>query len=156
MLSTFPMTQLTRTNATNQAFKNLVAQLDQELAIRDGDDHAFYDQYNKIDAINYVVLAHQGEEAISCGAIKAYDHRTAEIKRMYTKESHRGQGIATLVLNELEAWAKELGYKRCILETGIQQPEAIRLYEKNDYQRISNYGQYAGVETSYCFEKRLV
>ncbi|WP_407644578.1 hypothetical protein [Croceimicrobium hydrocarbonivorans] len=42
-----------------------------------------------------------------------------------------------------------------ILETGINQPEAIRLYEKNGYQRIPNYPPYEGVETSYCFEKVL-
>lgn len=49
--------------------------------------------------------------------------------------------------------AAELSYKRCILETGKKQPEAIRLYEKNGYKIIPNYGQYAGVQNSICFEK---
>jgi putative acetyltransferase len=59
------------------------------------------------------------------------------------------------VLAELEAWAAELGYPKCVLETGKRQPEAIALYEKQGYQRISNYGQYIGVENSVCFEKVL-
>ena len=72
---------------------------------------------------------------------------------MYVPLNRRGQGIASLVLKELEKWAKELGYKKCILETGLKQPEAIRLYEKNGYKSIPNYGQYSGVENSVCYEK---
>jgi putative acetyltransferase len=59
------------------------------------------------------------------------------------------------VLSELESWAAELGYPKCVLETGKRQPEAIALYEKQGYQRIPNYGQYIGVENSVCFEKVL-
>ncbi len=78
-----------------------------------------------------------------------------EVKRMYTVPTHRGKGLASQVLNELEKWAGELSYKSCLLETGIKQPEAIRLYQKNGYRIIPNYGQYAGVENSVCFEKHL-
>jgi putative acetyltransferase len=53
----------------------------------------------------------------------------------------------------LETWASELSFEKCILETGKRQPEAIRLYEKNGYKRIPNYGQYAQIENSVCFEK---
>jgi hypothetical protein len=59
------------------------------------------------------------------------------------------------VLRELETWAGELHYTSCLLETGLKQPEAIRLYEKNGYALIPNYGQYAGVDNSVCFEKVL-
>jgi putative acetyltransferase len=75
---------------------------------------------------------------------------------MYVKEDKRGKGIASLVLQDLEKWCIELKFEKCILETGLAQPEAISLYTKNNYQRIPNYGQYEQVETSVCFEKRLV
>ena len=78
-----------------------------------------------------------------------------EIKRMYTSPESRGKGIASSVLSELEGWASELSYEKCILETGKKQPEAIGLYEKNGYKTIPNYGQYAGIENSLCFEKHL-
>jgi GNAT superfamily N-acetyltransferase len=74
---------------------------------------------------------------------------------MYVPPEQRGKRIASVVLNELENWARELGYKKCILETGEKQPEAIGLYRKNNYSRIKNYGQYAEVESSLCFEKEL-
>jgi putative acetyltransferase len=149
------MITLTRTDSANPDFRTLIAALDKDLAIRDGDDHAFYAQYNKVDLIKHVVLAYDGSEAVGCGAVKEYAPGTMEIKRMYVPPAKRGQGIAFLVLNELEVWAREMKYTTCILETGLAQPEAIALYKKNAYTIIPNYGQYAGVENSVCFEKRL-
>ncbi len=145
-----------RSDSDNADFKALVKLLDLELAKRDGDDHSFYAQYNKIDKIKHVVLFYENGSPIACGAIKEFGSDTMEIKRMYTITEFRGKGIASIVLRELETWAAEMGYKRCILETGKKQPEAISLYFKNGYQPISNYGQYAGIENSVCFEKNLI
>jgi GNAT superfamily N-acetyltransferase len=150
------MIKTIRTNSDNPDFIQLVKHLDADLAERDGKDHSFYAQFNKIDKIKHVVLAYENEEPIACGAIKEYAPGTMEVKRMYTSPENRGKGIASEVLRELENWASELSYERCILETGKKQPEAIRLYEKNGYRVISNYGQYAGIENSLCFEKQLV
>jgi len=74
---------------------------------------------------------------------------------MYTTPTASSRGMVSKVLKELENWAGELLYKRCILETGKEQPEAIRLYDNNGYKIIPNYIQYAGVENSVCFEKLL-
>lgn len=149
------MIEIIRTNSDNQDFINLVKLLDEELAVRDGSEHSFYAQYNRIDKIKYAIVAYEDDKPVSCGAIKEYEHGTMEVKRMYTLPEYRGKGIATLLLNDLEKWVKELGYKKCILETGKKQPEAIALYTKNGYKLISNYGQYAGVNNSVCFEKEM-
>ncbi|MFN0188468.1 MAG: GNAT family N-acetyltransferase [Bacteroidia bacterium] len=147
---------LKRTDSNNPHFQLLVRDLDLELKIRDGEDHAFYAQYNKSDSIKFVVVAFENEEAIGCGAIKEWDSQTMEVKRMFVPLEYRGKGIASFVLKDLEKWATELGYKKCILETGEKQPEAIQLYSKNNYNLTPNYGQYAGVEASKCFEKNLL
>ncbi len=149
------MIEIERTDASNPQFKALVKLLDAELAVRDGEDHSFYDQFNQLDTIKNVVLGYENGQAIACGAIKKYDDQAMEVKRMYSLPSARGHGVATVLLEALETWALELGFSQCILETGVKQPEAIRLYEKNGYHRIPNYGQYAGVETSLCFDKQL-
>jgi len=150
------MIQLERTNSDNVDFRKLVTELDKDLAVRDGDDHAFYSQFNKIDTIKHVIVARIGDDVVGCGAIKSYDDSTMEVKRMFTDPSFRGKGIAAIILNELENWSRELKMKRCILETGIKQHEAIALYKKCDYVIIPNYGQYEGVENSFCFEKQLI
>ena len=144
-----------RTDSDNEAFRRLVAELDADLAIRDGADNAFYSQFNKINAIKHAIVAYENELAVGCGAIKEYTPGIAEVKRMYVLPAMRGKGVAITILQALEAWAKELQYNACILETGKRQPEAISLYQKAGYDRIPNYGQYEGVANSVCFEKKL-
>ena len=144
-----------KTDSAHPDFIALVTCLDADLAERDGTEHSFYDQFNKINNIRHVVVAYENGTPVGCGALKEYAPGIIEVKRMYTPPEYRGRGIAATVLAALETWAGEMGYQTCILETGKKQPEAIRLYEKNGYRRMPNYGQYAAVENSVCFEKRL-
>lgn len=129
--------------------------LDDELRIRDGADHPFYAQFNKLDAIRHVVVAYTDNVAVGCGAFRQYSVDTAEIKRMFVRPVFRGQGIALLILSNLESWASEQDYTQCVLETGYNQPEAIALYNKAGYHQIPNYGPYAGVANSICFRKKI-
>jgi len=149
------MLNIKRTDSSHKDFINLVRHLDEDLKIRDGDEHAFYDQFNKIQNLQYCLVAYQDETPISCGAIKPFDEQTMEVKRMYVLPKYRGKGIAAKILIELELWAKQLNFSKCILETGLKQPEAIALYKKSGYQITENYGQYKGIENSVCFMKNL-
>jgi putative acetyltransferase len=148
------MIRLLRTDSTNTDFQKLVKFLDAFLAERDGDDHAFYDQYNKTDTIKHVVVAYQDERPVGCGAFKEYEPGIAEIKRMFVPKENRGLGIATSILKELEQWASEEGFTTCILET-VKDSDAVFLYSKNGYTMIPNYGQYTGMDKSACMEKKL-
>lgn len=149
------MINLIRTDSSNAAFSRLVKELDAYLAITDGEEHGFYNQFNNIDILKHVILAFENDEPIACGAIKAYDTEAMEIKRMYVAPACRGRGVAQTILRELETWAKESGYHKTILETGKRQTEAVALYKKCGYAITPNYGQYAGVANSICFEKKL-
>jgi putative acetyltransferase len=149
------MITIVRANSDHRDFIKLVKLLDAYLSVIDGEEHSFYAQYNKIDKIRHVVLAYENDKPVGCGAIKEYEPGTMEIKRMYVSPGCRNKGIATKILTELEIWAGEMSYAKCILETGKKQMEAIALYKKNGYHIIPNYGQYAGVENSLCFRKEL-
>ncbi|BAX81390.1 GNAT family N-acetyltransferase [Labilibaculum antarcticum] len=149
------MIDIKRTNSDSKDFIDLVRLLDADLVIRDGEDYAFYSQFNKLDQIKYVVLAYDDKEPVGCGAIKEYEPKVMEIKRMFVLPECRGKGVASKVLQELEKWANELSFEKCILETGVKQPEAIGLYKKNNYHFIPNYGQYTGVKESVCFDKKI-
>jgi putative acetyltransferase len=149
------MMELVRTNSDNMDFVKLVRLLDEYLAEIDGDEHAFYQQFNKTDKLNHVILAYQDLKAVGCGAIRENAPGVMEVKRMYTLPEERGKGIATAILLGLEDWAKELNYHTCLLETGKRQPEAIELYKKNGYVLIPNFGQYAAIDNSVCFEKQI-
>ncbi|MBA4318519.1 MAG: hypothetical protein C0412_08970 [Flavobacterium sp.] len=77
------------------------------------------------------------------------------VKLLDLELQEREQEIASTILSSLETWCRELDIKKCILETGKNQPEAIALYKKNHYNIIPNFGKYEGVENSICFEKKL-
>ncbi len=149
------MITLIKTNSDSSDFRSLVVALDADLQARYGEQQSFFSQFNKLDHIHHVIVAYEHTQPIGCGAFKEYELGVAEIKRMYVKPEQRGKGIAAEILRSLELWAKDEGFKSCILETAIKQPEAIRLYEKCGYARIPNYGQYIGVEISLCMQKDI-
>jgi putative acetyltransferase len=149
------MIELKRTTSDDADFQSLVKLLDRDLEIKNGSEHSFYAQYNKIDAIKNAVVYYNNGIAIGCGAFKGYDKATVEIKRMFVQPEFRGKGVGAKILNELEQWAAEINYTAAILETGKKQPEAIALYKKAAYEIIPNFGQYAGVENSVCMKKML-
>ncbi|WP_370898965.1 GNAT family N-acetyltransferase [Chryseobacterium gossypii] len=144
-----------RIDSSDKDFQSLVRLLDADLAVRDGDEHAFYHQFNTIDSLKNCIVVYLNDKAIACGAFKPFSDDSVEIKRMYTHPEYRKNGLASRILYELESWARESGYGKCILETGKNQPEAIALYQKNGYEVIPNYGQYEGIENSICFEKQI-
>jgi putative acetyltransferase len=149
------MLTIERTNSENQNFRTLVELLDKELWSRYPSSQATYDQFNKIENNNTVVVIYDSDMPIACGCFKKIDDITAEIKRMFVMQSHRGKGISKLIMNELEQWAQQLGFKRLILETAEKQPEAIGLYYKCGFKKIENYGPYVAFSQSLCMEKLI-
>lgn len=149
------MIKIIRTNSEHLDFINLVKQLDAYLKVMDGEEHDFYNQFNNIDVLKNVVVIYVDKVAVGCGAIKKFDETAVEVKRMFVSLEKRGLGIALKILTELEIWAKEMGFKSCVLETGKRQVEAVNFYNKCDYKVIPNYGQYKEMENSICFQKNL-
>lgn len=150
------MTTFNRTTFENDDFKTLVALLDKDLSIRNGEEHAFYAQFNKVQNINNVIVCYRDDNPIGCGAFKEYVQQKVEIKRMFVLPEYRGHGIAFNILKELELWALELSNIACVLESSKKQPEAISLYKKAGYAIIESYGQYKNVENSVCMMKSIV
>jgi GNAT superfamily N-acetyltransferase len=141
-----------RTNSENQEFKTLIKLLNSDLAKRDGENHPL-SQFNNIDNIKNVILVSENNLPVGCGAITKYDSNRIEIKRMYVLPNFRGKKIGSYILRELEKWAKELGCEKCLLFTGLNQPEANRLYKSNGYRQIQKYGKLAEIKDSICFAK---
>ncbi len=147
--------KLKRTDSENKDFQHLVKQLDAYLLKQYGALQDYYGQFNKTDNIPNVVVAYVNEEPVGCGCFKKFEATSVEVKRMFVKEIARGKGIGAAILQELEKWAAESGHQAAVLELGNNQPEAIRLYQKQGFEVIPNYGQYIGMETSICLKKKL-
>jgi len=149
------MITFTRTIFSNPDFRNFIVALDNEYVVRYPFMAGISNPFNIMDERARVMLAYDNEMPVACGAFRPVDEKTIEVKRMYTLPQSRNQGIGKRVLRELENWAREQGYSVSILETGINQPEAIAAYEKSGYVRIPKFPPYVNVNESICMQKSL-
>lgn len=102
-----------------------------------------------------VWVARDGGEAIGCGALKRHDKRIAEVKRMFTRESHRGQGIGRRLLGEILNAALDEGIEELVLETGDRHHAAWAIYEKAGFMRCGPVLDYPDSEYSVFYHKQL-
>jgi putative acetyltransferase len=102
-----------------------------------------------------VFVARIDGRAVGCGAVVAQDGGWAEIKRMYVVPAARGQRLGKALLDALEDHARKLGAGTARLETGVAQPEALRLYRAAGYVERGPFGAYAADPLSRFFEKTL-
>jgi GNAT superfamily N-acetyltransferase len=134
----------------------LLKSLEAELGERYGDEGKtdFAAEQVRVSGSVFLVARLDGL-AVGCGALRPMEAGVGEVKRMFVDPAMRGRGVASRVLVELEKCARAMGYRVLRLETGVRQPEAIRLYEREGYRRIENYGKYVGNPLSVCFEKAI-
>ena len=102
----------------------------------------------------YVAFTDDGVP-LGCGGLRPVNDSEGEVKRMFVTPSSRGTGTASAILERLEAGARDRGWIRLLLETGDQQPDAVRFYTREGYERVPNFGHYVGVDESRCFAKEL-
>jgi putative acetyltransferase len=93
---------------------------------------------------------------VGCGALRQLDAASAEIKRMFVDVAHRGTGVSVAVLRQLEAEAVKRGWPTLRLETGTEQPDAVRFYTREGYEPIPKFGHYVHSDASLCFARSLV
>ncbi|MDB5120132.1 MAG: family N-acetyltransferase [Sphingobacteriales bacterium] len=149
------MVILKRTNNLNPDFKNLIMELDNDLHNRYNNMKYQYDAYTQLDNLETVIVAYMEDVPVGCSCFKRIGDDTVEIKRTFVNPYLRGLGLASSILNELTFWAKELRFRRAVLEIGKKQDEAYNLYLKNGFVRIPNFEPYIGSRNSICMGKDL-
>ncbi len=154
-MATLESPEFIRTNSSNDDFRMLIQALDEDLYLRNGEIQLAYRQYNQVDHVDHVIVIYVDGKPVGCGCFKKFDTETVEMKRMFVLPEMRGKHLAAGLLRELEKWAVEEGNTKAVLETGLRQVEAIRLYTVASYVLTENYGQYIGMEDSICYRKNL-
>ena len=146
-----------RCNGNNKDFIENCRLLDEDLDLRVGKiiKRDKYAQYNLIDKINEAIVVYRGNNPIGGGSIRPYDENTVELKRVFVIPDEQGKGIGTELVSKLIEWAKELGYKKMILETGELLAESCHVYLKLGFKQIPNYGAYVDMPESLCMGKEL-
>lgn len=146
---------LKRATTRNSDFENLIMELDINLIELYNKVQYEYDKYAKVDYLETAIIAYMEDIAVGCSCFKEIDKDTIEIKRTFVNPYLRGSGIAGGIITELTNWAKELNYTWAVLEIGIKQVEAVRMYTKSGFQKVDNFGPYIGSTVSVCMGKTL-
>lgn len=110
----------------------------------------------------YFQVARRAGRLVGIGAFRRMSGETAtagepygEIKRMFVPPAERGQRIAEKLLNSLEDRLRTESYRWALLETGVDQREAIRLYERCGYMRRAAFAGYPDNGLSAFYAKAL-
>ncbi len=114
-----------------------------------------YKKYNQLDEIKEAIVVYEDDKVIGGGAIRRYDDENMELKRVFVHTEYQGRGIGSRLVSLLIEWARELGYKRMILETGELLVESCAVYKKLGFQVIPNYGPYVDMPESLCMARNL-
>ena len=151
-----PTIKVVKTTSENPDFISLIKTFDTFLWERYPELKKDYWGNNLIEFNANVFLAYLDQKAVASGCFKKYNNDTVELKRMFVSPEARGLGLAQLVIKELEAEAKNIGFKTMILETLYKQVEAIGLYQKMGFNIVDNYEPYVGLQNSICMSKSII
>jgi putative acetyltransferase len=107
-------------------------------AIHDNEVENMFDAYTRNRCVYFVcevngVLVGGGGVAPLAGG----EDNVCELKKMYFLPMGRGKGFGQQVLRACLSAAKEIGFEYCYLETFNTMNEAMKLYEKNGFERIA-------------------
>jgi len=115
-----------------------------------------YVEHNLLPEATPALVFYRDGIPAAIGAFKEMKNLGAiEVKRMYVHPDYRGQGLGKILLEGLENWGRALGYNKAMLETGLKNFAAHKLYERSGYRRIDNYGPFVGMEESWCYGKKI-
>lgn len=134
----------------------LVAELNSALLELTPPEHCYHLTVEQMAGEDTTVfIARDSGLAVGCGALKRHGGGLGEVKRMYTRPSHRGRKIGAQIVEQVEALARQEGLKRLVLETGDRHPAAWTVYERADFSRCGPVLDYPDSKWSVFYEKSL-
>lgn len=100
-----------------------------------------------LDACGEFLVGERDGEVIAMGAFRPFDGSdafdypesdvpTAEIKRMRVAPGHQRQGVGERVLGVLEERARDAGFERLVLDTGVEMEAAQSFYENRGFEQV--------------------
>jgi putative acetyltransferase len=154
----FPSLTIERADLSSDIAQTLISELNADIEARyPADADNFFhltDDDVRPDNGGFFIAYLDGVPA-GCGACRTINDGSVELKRMYSRQQARGNGIGAALVSHLCGVARDLGRPRVVLETGPEQPEAIHVYKKAGFTPIPLFGPYVGSNSSVCFERSL-
>lgn len=136
--------------------RTLVAELNETLLALTPPEFCFHMTVEEMAGPDTTVfIARDAGQAVACGALKRHAGGIGEVKRMYTRPSHRGRKLGALIVERIEALAREEGLRQLVLETGDRHPAAWTVYERAGFTRCGPVLDYPDSKWSVFYEKAL-
>ena len=136
--------------------RSLIAELNAALLALTPPEHCYHMTAEEMaGADTTVLIARDDGTAVACGALRRHAEGVGEVKRMYTRPSHRGRKIGAEIVGRVEALARQEGLTRLVLETGDRHPAAWTVYERAGFSRCGPVLDYPDSEWSVFYEKSL-
>lgn len=79
------------------------------------------------------------DQVVACAILKRFSEEAVELKRMFITSKARSKGHGKLLLEHAIQNAKNLGFRRIVLDTEPVMASAIQLYEKYGFRRCAAY-----------------
>ena len=134
----------------------LIEELQEEYVLRyGGRDETPVDPTQFAPPAGAFVVMYDDDVPVGCAGLRRHNDTDVEVKRMFVRRAFRGKGLSRWLLAHIEDVAREMGYQRIIMETGLEQPEAMKLYETSGYHEIPGFGYYADAPENRCYAKKL-
>jgi putative acetyltransferase len=134
----------------------LVAELNETLLALTPPEFCFHMTVEQMaEPTTTLFVARDDGAAVACGALKRHEDGVGEVKRMYTRPSHRGRRIGAVIVERIEALARQEGLRRLVLETGDRHPAAWAVYERAGFTRCGSVLDYPESAWSVFYEKDL-
>ena len=86
-----------------------------------------------------LLLGLVGGASVGCVAVRRWQDRICEMKRLYVRDSFKGQGHGRALAEHAIDWARRAGYKRMRLDTLPSMAAAQRLYENLGFRDVASY-----------------
>ena len=135
----------------------LIAQLNATLLELTPPEFVFHMTAEQMAASDTTVfIAREDGQAVACGALKRHAGGIGEVKRMYTRPSHRGRKIGAMIVEQIEVLARGKGLTRLVLETGDRHPAAWTVYERAGFTRCGPVLDYPDSKWSVFYDKSLI
>lgn len=145
------------TDGNNQEFKRFYLKTEEYYSeiVGGKENRTGFIPYNLSESISDVLIAYADGKAVGCAGLKKYSNLDVEIKRVWVEPEWRGKHIATQLMDQIEDKARQMGFKRAILQTRPAMKDAVGLYESRGYMLIGNYPPYDKLEGAICMALNL-
>lgn len=111
-----------------------------------GDDKWCYTRYNENENLENIWVAYSDDFPIGCIAYRTKSDGVGEVKRLYIRKDHRGNGLSKVLLKKVEDYAKEQGCNTLFLDTRITLEPAVSVYRSFGYNIVFQQGLYIQME----------